>query len=318
MWEVFGWMAKKFLVLGRAGMDLYADPPGARIEEAKGFVAALGGSAANIAVGISRLGVHADLVSAVSDDAVGRYALNELKNYGVGSQHVATVAGAWRNSLAVVETRNENCQSVIYRNGAADFQIDEQNIKTIPYSDYDYFIVTGTALAEEPSRSATFLAMQLAAKAGLVLIIDLDYRPYSWVSREDAANTYKRAVEMCGVIIGNDEEFAVMGQTLDDVKLITAKMIVYKMGALGSVTVQSGAISQVGVFKVKALKPTGAGDSFMAGFVTGIAQGLPVEQAVRRGSAAAAIVVTRVGCAPAMPTEIELNTFLVNHAHSAL
>ncbi len=311
-------MKNKFLVLGRAGMDLYADPPGARIAEANGFTAALGGSAANIAAGISRLGGHADLVSAVSDDAVGRYALNALRSYNVGAQHVTTVGGAARNSLAVVETRAENCQSVIYRNGAADFQLNEQNIKAIPYSNYNYFIVTGTALAEEPSRGATFLAMNLAAKAGLVLIIDLDYRPYSWASQEVASETYKRAVALCGLIIGNDEEFAVMGQSLDDVKLIRSKLIVYKMGSLGSVTVQDGAISQVGVFKVKALKPTGAGDAFMAGFVTGISQGLALEQAVRRGSAAAAIVVTRVGCAPAMPTETELSAFLVAHAHSAL
>jgi len=173
-------------------------------------------------------------------------------------------------------------------------------------------------LAAEPSRSATFLAMQLALGAGLVLIIDLDYRPYSWPSVDDARETYKRAAHMCGIIIGNDEEFAVMGQSLDDVKRIRSKLIVYKMGPLGSVTVHDGNISQGGVFSVKALKPTGAGDAFMAGFATGIAAETGVEQSVRRGSAAAAIVVTRVGCAPAMPTELELNEFLVNHAHSTL
>jgi len=52
--------------------------------------------------------------------------------------------------------------------------------------------------------------------------------------------------------------------------------------------------------------------------VMGLAAGMDIEQAVKRGSAAAAIVVTRVGCAPAMPTKIELDEFMVTYAHSAL
>jgi 5-dehydro-2-deoxygluconokinase len=311
-------MKNKFLVLGRAGMDLYADPPGTRVEEAKQFTSALGGSAANIAVGLVKLGASADLISAVSDDAVGRYALRELANYHVGTQHVKTIGGGARNSLAVVETRHENCQSVIYRNDAADFHMDEVLVKTIPYTEYNYLIVTGTALAAEPSRSATLLAMALAQKAGLRLIIDLDYRPYSWASVEEARLNYQQAANMCGVIVGNDEEFAVLGHSLESVKTISSKLIVYKMGEKGSVTVANGTVSQVGVFNVKALKPTGAGDAFMAGFATSIASGVKIDEAVRRGSAAAAIVVTRVGCAPAMPTELELNEFLVTHAHSTL
>ena len=69
-----------FLVLGRAGLDLYAAPPGTRTEDALAFSSALGGSAANIAVAISKLGAMASLISCVSDDAVGRYILNQLKH----------------------------------------------------------------------------------------------------------------------------------------------------------------------------------------------------------------------------------------------
>jgi len=113
---------KGFLVIGRAGMDLYADPPGTEIEDAVQFTAALGGSSANIAAGLCRMGCDAALVTCVSDDAVGRYCLKQLDNYGIDRRFVRSVAGEARNSLAVVETRLENTQSVIYRNNAADFQ----------------------------------------------------------------------------------------------------------------------------------------------------------------------------------------------------
>jgi 5-dehydro-2-deoxygluconokinase len=307
----------KFLILGRAGLDLYADPPGTRVEEAQKFSATLGGSAANIAAGITRLGGQASLVTAVSDDAVGRYTINELKKYSIGTEHVIAVGGEARNSLAVVETRSENCQSVIYRNGAADFQISENDVKNIPYTDYSALIVAGTALAVEPSRSATFLAMELARKANVKIILDVDYRPYSWASSEEASRICLQAANLSDIVIGNDVEFDVMGGGLDLAKTLAAEIVIYKMGEKGSVTFSEGKSFETGIFKVNALKPTGAGDSFMAAFVTSLANGMDLQTSVRRGSAAAAIVVTRVGCAPAMPTESELSNFMVTHAHSA-
>ena len=115
----------RFLVLGRAGMDLYADPPGTRLEATMRFSSALGGSAANIAAGIVRLGGTASLLTAVSDDAVGRYVHHELARYGIDTSHVASVGGQSRTSLAVVEKRAEDCQSVIYRNDAGKLRYAE-------------------------------------------------------------------------------------------------------------------------------------------------------------------------------------------------
>jgi 5-dehydro-2-deoxygluconokinase len=309
-----------FLVLGRAGLDLYADPPGTKAENAGMFSSALGGSAANIAAGITRLGGKASLVSAVSNDAVGRYIVNQLKHYGIGTEHVAIVGGEARTSLAVVETRSENCQSVIYRNGASDFQIDDEHVRAIAFENFGALIVTGTCLAVEPSRNASLLAIERARKAGLTLILDIDYRPYSWVSAEDAAITYSRTASLFDVVIGNDEEFAVMTGGGDGpacarkLSKTKADIVIYKMGEKGSVTYCKGESFETGIFPVTALKPTGAGDSFMAAFVTGLATGADLQTCVRRGSAAAAIVVTKVGCAPAMPNAAELEHFISKHS----
>ncbi len=309
-------VGNRFLVLGRAGMDLYADPPGCEIEHATQFVAALGGSAANIAVAIVRLGGEASLVSVVSDDAVGRYTHNQLKMYGVGTSHVSVVGGEARNSLAVVETRNENCQSVIYRNGAADFLLTDAHIRAVNFSRFDAMIVTGTALAIEPSRSTTLLAMALALEAGMSVILDVDYRPYSWVSIDEAAEVCMTAAMISDIVIANDVEFGVLSNGGDGLalaeKLATeaGKTVVYKKGEKGSITFTNHEHFNTPIYPVAPVKPTGAGDAFMGGFVTGLAQGLDLRACVNRGSAAAAIVVTRVGCAPACPTEDELAAFM--------
>ena len=100
----------KFVVIGRAGVDFYADPPGTKTEEASQFFSCLGGSSANIAVAIVKQGGQASLVTCVSDDALGRLAVNELAKYGINHDHVRSVGGEVRTSLAVVETRIETLQ----------------------------------------------------------------------------------------------------------------------------------------------------------------------------------------------------------------
>ena len=93
----------------------------------------------------------------------------------------------------------------------------------------------------------------------------------------------------------------------------TAQIAVFKRGQFGARThTRSGAFDS-GVFAVEARKPVGAGDAFMAGFVTSLADGRRVEDSVRRGSAAAAIVVSGIGCAPAMPTPDGLDAFIADH-----
>ncbi len=309
-----------FIVIGRAGMDFYADPPGTKTELATHFFACLGGSSANICVAINKHGGRTSLVTRVSDDAIGRFALNELDKYGVEREHVYSEGGEARNSLAIVESRIEDHQSVIYRNGAADFHMTTRDVEQVEYANFGALITTGTVLAAEPSRSATFRAFELAKDAGLPMIFDLDYRPYSWTSAEDAATTYTRAAAMCDIIIGNDEEFGVLAgdydKGLESARTLArngASIVIYKMGEKGAITITPTTEFRTGIYAVEALKPTGAGDSFMGGFIAALAAGHELEQAVLRGSACASIVVSRVGCAPAMPTPAELDEFLARH-----
>ena len=309
----------RFMVLGRAGMDLYADPPGLRVVEAARFTSALGGSAANIAAGVVRLGGRTSLLTAVSDDAVGRFVLRELARYGIDTSHVACLGGQCRTSLAVVETRAENCQSVIYRNDAADLALNETHVAGIGFEDFGALIVTGTALAVEPSRSASLSAMKQARAAGVPVILDVDYRPYSWVSAEDAATTCRMAAEASNMVVGNDVEWDVLAGGSGGLAYAghlagAHATAIYKMGEKGSVSLTGGARFETPVYRVAALKPTGAGDAFMAGLVTGLAAGLDLPSSVRRGTATAAIVVTRVGCAPASPSTEELDQFMHDNA----
>ncbi len=300
-------------------MDFYADPPGTRVQDAARFTTALGGSSANTAAAICRQGGQAALVTCVSDDAVGEYVLGQLQHYGVETDHVRRVGGEARNSLAVVDTNKDATQNIIYRNNAADFQMSAEDIAAVEIGDFGAVVGAGTVLASEPSRSATLLAFERAQAAGIPIVLDVDYRPYSWPDARTASETYTKAAGVSDIIVGNDDEFGVLAEDyhggLDAARALAAqgKIVVYKMGHRGAITLHEGEKHRTGIFKVDALKPTGAGDAFMGSFLSALASGRDLKDAVLRGSAAAAIVVTRVGCAPAMPTPQELDDFLTTH-----
>lgn len=308
-----------FIIVGRAGIDFFTDA-GVAVEDAERMTVDLGGSSANIGAGICKLGGKSALVTRVSDDSIGSYCVNRLRHYGVDTRYVASVGGEFRNSLAVYESRVEGHRNVIYRNGAADFQMDEADVSAVDYAAYGALITAGTVFAAEPSRSATFKAFELAKAAGLPIIFDVDYRPYSWPSAEVASDVLSRAAAECDMIVGNDEEFGFMAGDYDkglakarSLSETSAEIVIYKMGGDGAITFAGGEEIRTGIYPVEALKPTGAGDSFMAGLMTAIAAGHTLKDAILRASACASITVSRPGCAPAMPDTETLDAFLADH-----
>ena len=302
----------RFAVLGRVGMDLYADPPGTRLEDATHFMATIGGSAGNIAVALARQGAGAALISAVADDAVGRFCLARLAGFGVDTGAVATVTAP--NGLAVTETRATDCQVALYRNGAADLLLTEAQVAAVDFAPMAALVITGTALSAEPSRGATWAAIRAAQAAGALVVLDVDYRAQAWADQEQAAVACRELAEAADIVIGNDDEFALLagsnGKGYARQLAQNALFVAYKEGAKGCTTFTADYSFATGIFPVQAQKPMGAGDGFMGGMLAALGQGAGLEAAVRRGAATAAIIVAGVGCAPASPTAAELAAFM--------
>ena len=148
------------------------------------------------------------------------------------------------------------------------------------------------------------------------IVLDIDYRPYTWSSPEEASKMYMLASKNCDVLIGNDDEFGILANNYNEGMQVAKKLskevsiVIYKKGEKGSITFYDNNQINKGIFPVKALKPTGAGDAFMGSFIGGLLNNQNIEESVVYGSASAAIVVTKVGCAPAMPTRNEIENFM--------
>ena len=306
----------KFLIVGRAGVDIYPDPPGTKTENATHFVTHLGGSSANIAVALTKLGGNCKILTSVSDDALGRLAINQLLSYNVDASLISLKGNESRISFAVVESRVDDHQSIIYRNKASDLLMNSEDIDSINFENFSCLIFTGTCLASEPSRSAIFKAIEKAKDIKMPIVLDIDYRPYTWSGTEEASNIYMLASKSCDILIGNDDEFGILANNYSEGIQIAKKLskdisiVIYKKGKKGSITFYDNHQINKGIFPVKALKPTGAGDAFLGSFIGGLLNNKNIEESVVYGSASAAIVVTNVGCAPAMPTKNEIENFM--------
>ena len=93
----------------------------------------------------------------------------------------------------------------------------------------------------------------------------------------------------------------------------SARIGIYKLGEEGAVTFAEGEEFRTGIYPVTAVKPNGAGDSFISGLLASVASGHSLRASVLRGSASASIVVSKPGCAPAMPDTAQLDAFLAEH-----
>ena len=306
--------------IGRAGMDLYPEPVGVNTEDAEYFRADMGGSAGNIAVALARQGGNAALLTVFSDDQIGRFVQAKCDQYGVDITYCQTKAGLCRNSLAIAETKPKNAAVVIYRNDAADLQISKKDIQRLDFSRAGGLLITGTAISGEPSASAVSIAIAAARQVGCPIIFDIDYRPNAWPNAATAALRMGPELAQADILVGNNDEFTVMcgGNEAEGLAAARAyaeagQLVLYKRGELGCISFYQDHVLKTGIFPVTLAKPFGAGDAFLGNFLLRLSLDGDVHSAVLRGSAAAAYVVARVGCASAMPDKQQLDDFMLSH-----
>ncbi len=307
------------ICLGRANIDLYAIERGKSLRDTTGFIKAVGGSPANIAVAASRLGMKSGLISQVSDDQLGQFVVDYLAGQGVDTRCVSVdSSGQTRTSIAFAEVKPQNCDVLFYRKDASDLQLRPQDIDEQYIRSAKALLISGTALSGSPSREAVFTAIAYARQSGVAVFFDLDFRTSAWSNQYDAQIYYLQTAQLADVIIGNKEEFEVMRQDTasltDDTGLFGfhAKLIVLKNGAEGSTCFRPGLSAiKTPIYPVEVLKPYGAGDAFAGALINSLLRQIPLEEALRHAAAAGAIVVSRESCTEAMPTLAEIEAFML-------
>jgi len=317
--------------LGRLAVDLYAQQVGSRLEDVSSFAKYLGGSSANIAFGVARLGLRAAMISRVGDEQMGHFLVETLQREGCDTSQVQ-VDPERLTGLVLLGLKDRDTFPLLFvRENCADMAIDAAAIREDFIAGCRALLITGTHLSTPTVRAASLTALGHAGKHGAVRVLDIDYRPVLWglTKRGEGANRYvadaavtaklQQVLPQFDLLIGTEEEFQIAGGVAGDllaclrrVREVTDAALVVKLGAKGCCFIEGpiparleDAPTAVGE-RIEVMNVLGAGDAFAAGLMTGFLNGEDFHGAAKIANACGAIVVSRHACAPAMPTPAEL------------
>lgn len=308
--------------LGRVTVDLnpldYYHP----LDENTTFKKYLGGSPANIAVGLARLGKKAGFIGKVSNDQFGKFVVDFFAKEGIDVSHTTRCSTGHRMGLTFTEILSEHESSIMmYRDDAADLQlsvgdVDEEYIKSARA-----LLISGTSLCRSPSREAALKALMLAERTGTPVIFDIDYRPYCWTGGDEISIYYSIVAKKADIILGSREEYDLTEGLIEpgrDDRAIAAywnsqnaKIVIIKNGKRGSTAfTRDGKSYTVKPFPIKALKSFGGGDGYASAFLFGLFNGWDLMECLEFGSASASLLVASHGCSAEMPDEKKVREFI--------
>ncbi|HTS55342.1 MAG TPA: 5-dehydro-2-deoxygluconokinase [Burkholderiales bacterium] len=321
---------------GRMAMDLYAQQLGARLEDATSFARYYGGSSANQAFGTSRLGLKSAMLARVGDDHPGRFLVETLAREGCDVSHVKVDRERLTGLVLLGIKDRDTFPLIFYRENCADMAVSPGEVDEAFIASAKAFAITGTHLSRPHTAATCRHALALARSNDVRTVLDIDYRPVLWglTGKADGENRYvadqgvsqhlKAILGEFDLIIGTEEEFRIAGgsddieEALRGVRAHSKALLVVKRGANGCAVVEGAipdsldAAPNFAGFPVEVMNVLGAGDAFASGFLYGWIRGEPIDACARYANACGALVVSRHGCAPAMPTRPELDYFLAN------
>lgn len=329
------------ICLGRASVDLYGQQIGDRLQDVASFAKSLGGSSCNIAFGAARLGLKSSMLTRVGDEQFGQFIREELQRGGCDVSHVKTDPQRL-TALAILSIKTKDQFPLLfYRTDCADMAVDKTDFDEAYIASAKALLITGTHFSTAHVDAVARHAISFARNNNTKVILDIDYRPVLWgltrpgdgdnrfVSNHSVTAHLQSIVPLCDLIVGTEEEFHIAGGSTDTlaclrkVRELSDAVLVLKRGAEGC-SVFDGAIPadlnaaffSQGV-RVEVLNVLGAGDAFMAGFLRGWLRDEPYSRCCAYANASGALVVSRHGCAPAVPTPEELDYYLAHQQQIA-
>ena len=286
----------------------------------------VGGSPANIAVGMARLGKKVGFIGKISADRFGEYVVKYFQDEGIDTSHITRCKNGENLGLAFTEILSPTQSSLLmYRNGVADLQLESEDVDEEYIKNTKVLLISGTALCAGPSREAALKAVQLAKKHHTVVVFDIDYRAYTWKSEDEISLYCSLVGKDSDIIIGSKEEFDLMERlmtdgTSSDVQTARrwhgfgSKIVIIKHGKEGSTAyTNDGERYVIKPFSIQLLKSFGGGDGYGSAFLYGLLEGWPIAKALEFGTASAAMLVSAPSCSAAMPTVGQIRAFIAEN-----
>ncbi len=304
------------LAFGRSSVDLYPEQHNVALADVDTFRKSIGGSPTNVAVAAARLGRRAALINRVGDDPFGEYIRRGLRKFGVHDAFITTDPELLTPVVFCELLPPEEPSIYFYRKPRGpDMNVSVDDLPVDAITSVPLFWTAGSRFAEEPSRSAAMEALRLRARSAHT-VIDLDYRPMFWESREQAAEFISPSIDLCTVAVGNRDECEIAvgtrspDEAADRMLERGVSLAIVKQGADGVLVATAESRTTIDPIRVPVVCGLGAGDAFGGSLCHGLLAGWDPAEIVRRANAAGAIVAGRLMCSDDMPTSVEIDHLL--------
>lgn len=270
------------LAIGETLVDLISVEQVESLQEATTFRRYAGGSPANIAANVVRLGGRAAVATKVGADALGRFLQAELVQTGVETIGLVQDAGV-HTSIVLVSRSGGTPDFEVLRE--ADYRLEPTDIPATLVARARVVHASTWPLSREPARSAVEQAFRLAQAAGKVISLDPNYSPQVWPDREEARRVLQQMMRYATITKPSaDDARRLFGAGLTPEAYIARfhamgpRVVVFTMGAGGMILSVDGEQAFIPAQPVKVVDTTGAGDSFWAGFIVALLDGNPLVQ----------------------------------------
>jgi fructokinase len=303
-------------------IDFVPTATGTGLADAPAFVKAPGGAAANVAVGLARLGVSSAFVGMVGDDPFGHFLAATLAEAGVdvGPLRFTTKA---RTALAFVSLRADGEREfMFYRHPSADMMFTPDAVDTAAIAAAKVLHFDSISLASENPRACSLFAADQARAAGHLVTYDVNLRLPLWPDADTARAGIRTGMAKAQVVKLSDDELEFMTGSRDPSAVRQLwhdglSLVTLSRGSAGSTWFTAAAQNDVATHKVAAVDTTGAGDGFMAGLIAGllaepdaVAKPDQLDRICRFANAVGALTTLERGAIPALPTRAAVERFL--------
>lgn len=311
----------RMITLGEPMAVLIAEETG-RLEDVRHFERGLAGAELNVAVGISRLGHEAVYLTRLGADPYGRYIRNFIEKEEIRTEAIYTDAEHLTGSYLKGKVLTGDPEIFYYRKNSAASCLSAKDVEQTDFSGAEWLHLTGISPAlSESCREAVLATVKKAREHGMTVSFDPNIRPSLWKSEEEMRSSINQIAVLCDYVFPGIGEGKILTgfETPEEIADFYLKEgcagVVVKNGKQGALYKLRGeTMRAVPGFDVEHIVDTvGAGDGFAAGVISGCMEGLPMEDAVRRGNAVGAMAIMAKGDNEGLPDRDRLNAFMESY-----
>ncbi|HIK03901.1 MAG TPA: carbohydrate kinase [Trichormus sp. M33_DOE_039] len=319
----------RVLCLGEILFDCLADQLGLKLEEVQSWTPYPGGAPANVACGLVKLGTPTGFIGCVGEDEPGNALVQLLQEVGVDTTGVQRHASAPTRQVYVVRSLSgDRTFAGFGKYDTAEFADTRLQAKQVPeslFQDAEFLVLGTLELAYPESEQAINHVLELAERYDLKIVLDVNWRPVFWQDENIARQKINAIFKRVDFLKLSKEEAEWLFDTADP------GAITYRLGSIEGVLVTDGengcayCLSEnegkLPAFAVSVTDTTGAGDSFLAGFIHQLSQkGInslsdadTAKNMITYASAVGALTTTKPGAIASQPTPAEVESFLASH-----